>query len=113
MAYLVKNIDQYVDDKRRHDENRDMWRITKFLQCFIPCGGRFLGNYMVILYLITKIIFILNSMLQIYITSVLLGQSFIDLGFNLVKNLLEGQSWTNANSKYFPSKSSTKLLQLN
>ena len=43
-------------------------------------------------------------MLQLYVTGVLLGQSFVELGFNLVRNLLDGQSFTNANSEYFPSK---------
>lgn len=100
---MVKNIDQFVDDKRRYDEARSKSRISRFLGTCFPCFGRFLGNYIVILYIITKLIFILNTILQVYITSVLLGQDFWIFGLNFISSMAKGQGWTIATSQYFPS----------
>jgi hypothetical protein len=47
--------------------------INCFVETCFPCFGRFMGNYIVILYLITKLIYLLNTVLQIYLISVLLG----------------------------------------
>lgn len=103
MDYMVKNIDQFVDDKRRHDESRSKSKIFRcFLTCF-PCFGRFLGNYIVVLYIITKFIFIFNAAAQIYLVGGLLGQDFWSLGYKFVVQLIQGKGWIAATSTYFPS----------
>ena len=104
MSYLVKNIDQYVDDDRRYDTSRVNNRFARFLMTSIPCFGRFMGNYIVILYFIVKVFYILNTCLQVYIVSLVLGKSFLDFGYEAVENLFYGKGWTMENSKYFPSK---------
>lgn len=76
--------------------------------CF-PCCGRFLGNYIVILYLIVKFIYILNTVLQVYFISGLLGKDFWVFGFSFISALMTGQGWAMANSRYFPS----KFIELN
>ena len=104
MSYLVKNIDQFVDDHRRYDDMRPKSKLSKFLKIIFPCFGRFLGNYIVILYFIVKIIYILNTIGQVFVISMLLGNDFWLFGFNFIVNMLKGDSWTSLSSKYFPSK---------
>lgn len=71
--------------------------------CF-PCFGRFMGNYIVILYLIVKFIYVVNTVFQVYLISGLLGKDFWLYGFHFMYNLFQGHGWTISSSKYFPSK---------
>jgi hypothetical protein len=104
MDYIVKNIDQLVDDQRRHDRKKTQpfSKITQFVVKTCPCIGRFEGNYVVVLYLVTKLIYILNAIAQVTLVGGLLGKSFWFFGFEFVRNLINGHGWTVANSKYFP-----------
>ena len=108
---MVKNVDQYVDDMRRHEDKRNNTKLTRCLDCIFPCLGRYLGNYIVILYIIVKIIFIINSILQVFITGELLGQSFILFGYNFIKGIIDGHGWLIPNSEFFPSKFSKNLFK--
>lgn len=104
MDYIVKNIDQLIDDKRRHDKKDvpTFSKLTRFLSKTCPCIGRFEGNYIVVLYIVTKMIYIINAILQLTLVGVFLGKSFWWFGFNFISELLQGHGWTVANSKYFP-----------
>lgn len=107
---MVKNIDQLVDDKRRSDHSSKHAFISVLRKVF-PCYGRFLGNYLVVLYILTKVIYIVNAIIQVHLVGTFLGESFWGFGYNLVREtVLHGGwvvGWTAPNSKYFPS---TKVL---
>lgn len=103
MSYLVKNIDQYVDDNRRYENSRSKNRATRCLMTGLPNVGRFLGNYIVILYFFVKVLYILNTCIQVFIISGLLGKSFWVFGYEFLEKLITGYGWTVTNSKYFPS----------
>lgn len=102
MNYIVKNINQLLDDKRRRDA-KDKPTYFRYLVKCVPCMGRFEGNYVIILYLITKVIYILNNIAQIFLISGFLGHSFLEFGQSFIQNLLDGKGWTVTNSDYFPS----------
>ena len=103
MNYLIINIDQYVDDDRRYEENRSKNKIGRIIQKCMPCCGRFLGDYIVKLYFITKAICILNTCFQIMIVGMLLGDSFWYFGIKLI--ISHNANFANfiTETKYFPS----------
>ncbi len=103
MNYLVKNIDQLVDDKRRRDRRVSKHYFLTFLRKTCPCTGLYMGNYIVCLYIVTKIIYILNTIAQIHFTGSFLGESFWTFGYFLITELITGRGWKIGNSKYFPS----------
>jgi hypothetical protein len=107
MRYLVQNIDQYVDDPRRYENSRQKNPLLRWFLTCIPNAGRFLGNYVVILYFFVKVMYIFNTCLQVFFISGLLGKSFWMFGFDFLYQLFSGHGWTVSSSKYFPS----KLLQ--
>ena len=113
MAYMVKSINQYVDDVRRYENSRKKHPFVRYMQTFIPNFGRYLGNYIVILYFFVKMLYILNTCAQIFIISGLLDKSFWVFGYDFLTKLISGQGWTVTNSKYFPSNQKTKSLELN
>ncbi len=113
MNYLVSNINQYVDDQRRYNDNRP--HVFKRIMYVInPCAGRFLGNYIVILYFLTKFLYIVNTIVQVGFLGIILGKSFVRFGIDFILKLSSGQGWV-VESKYFPSKkfSKTSISQSN
>jgi innexin len=102
ISYMVRNIDQYVDDSRRYDKNRPVNPIINFLGCLIPCAGRYLGNYLVFLYFVIKIVYIVNTVIQMILLSIIFGKSWFEFGFYFVEKIFTGGGWS-IESKYFPS----------
>ncbi len=102
MDYLCRNIDQYVDDPRRYDEHRPINIIKRFLGFAVPCAGRFLGNYIVILYFLVKIVYIFNTLFQMLMLSAIFERNFFEFGFYFLNKLRSGEGWS-FESRYFPS----------
>ena len=101
MEYMVSIIDQYVDDPRRQSNNRvTIWWKKCFL-IFCPSSGRYMGDYLRNLFLVIKILYLLNVIGQIFIPSFLLEQPFWSFGFTVLRSLYEGKRW-NYSSRYFP-----------
>ena len=103
ITYMVSNIDQYVDDSRRYDKNRPVSPIKQCLACIVPCAGTYLGNYLVVLYFMVKLIYIFNTLFQMLILSGIFGKSFYEFGFYFIHRIFTGGGWS-IESKYFPSK---------
>ena len=102
MDYMVTNIDQYVDDERRYDVNRPLNKVKIGLQYMIPCAGRFLGNYVVILYFAVKIVYTINTAIQAAFLSSILGRNFFQFGVEFAQKIFAGHGWI-IESRYFPS----------
>lgn len=100
MEYMIGTIDQYVDDPRRQQANRNvnMFRRTIGLMCFM--FGKFLGNYLVVLYLFVKMLYIVNCLGQLFLISILLGRNYYIYGATIFRDILQGKGY--ADSEYFP-----------
>ena len=61
--------------------------------CCVICGRRF-GNYLVVLYIFTKIIFIINVIGQLFLLNAFLGTNFHFYGIEVIKSLAQGIDWT-------------------
>ncbi|KAI0979669.1 hypothetical protein GJ496_011242 [Pomphorhynchus laevis] len=101
MKYLVATIDQYVDDPRRQTDSRNMSQCTRFVSVINCISGRFLGNYLIILYFFVKLMFALNTVVEFFILGQLLGQKFQMFGIEVIERMLAGKGWDSSN-KYFP-----------
>ena len=61
--------------------------------CCVCCGRRF-GNYLVVLYLFCKIIFIANVIGQLFALNAFLGTDFNFYGIDVLTQLGTGSDWT-------------------
>ncbi len=98
---MLTAVDQYVDDPRRRKETRRSLFIKRLLSgvCFI--SGKFLGNYLMVLYLFTKLTFIANCISQLFVLNLLLGHEFHKFGFELLDKIINGKGW-DTGSRIFP-----------
>ena len=117
MSYMISTVDQYVDDPRRRRKSaaaaaasgtsslltRCSLLVRRVLAgtCFCSSGGKFLGNYLMVLYLFTKLVFIGNCVCQLFVLNVMLGHDFHMFGFELIDKIVNGKGWDSP-SRIFP-----------
>ncbi|CAF4093827.1 unnamed protein product [Rotaria magnacalcarata] len=98
ITYLTRSIDQYVYMRKRKRKRFDF--IRRFLAFILCVPGRHMGSYLLILFFVTKILFIVNSVGQLFLLNIFLGHNFASYGVDLIKKILNGEEL--AESIYFP-----------
>ncbi|KAK2140583.1 hypothetical protein LSH36_1297g00000, partial [Paralvinella palmiformis] len=58
------------------------------------CCGRRHGNYLVVLYILVKILYIGNVIGQLFVLNKFLGTQFNMYGIDVMKSLAQGEDWT-------------------
>jgi innexin len=102
MTYMITALDQYVNDPRRTEKYRAKENIFKrSLSTVCLSQGKYLGTYLVILYVFVKIMFISNCLIQLFLLNVLFDQKFHKFGVDVLWRILNGQSW-GTYSQIFP-----------
>jgi hypothetical protein len=98
MTYLTRSIDQYVYMRKRKRKRFDF--IRRFLAFMLCVPGRRMGSYLLILFFVTKLLFIANSVGQLFLLNIFLGHNFASYGVDLIRKILNGEEL--AESIYFP-----------
>lgn len=112
--YMVDNIDQYLNNKRRLKLRHSISQKVKYyIDSFCFGSGIYLGNYLLTTYIFTKILYIINSCLQFYLMNEFLGKQFHELTAAIFQYLSTGQSMNSMlESVYFPKVSFRKKEKL-
>ena len=100
IKYMIRHLDHYLDYQREYRGGCCVTikhLLAKYL-CLI-CGNRY-GNYLITLYLVTKIIYVINVVAQIFLLDFFLGKGFHMYGFEVIRNLLNEVDWSQ--SERFP-----------
>lgn len=91
LNYVVDTIDEYCNDHRRQVEARKHLNVCQRSLAMSWClTGRYLGNYLVVLYMTTKLMYISISLFQIFVLSILLGSNFAMYGVRVIDRLFRG-----------------------
>ena len=103
MNYLVVNIERYILARaqltKHHLEERFSWP-RRFLQLIFFCSSHHYGNYLVILYFLVKLMWLVNSLAQLFILNAFLGNDYYLFGFEVIEKLFKNQRWTE--NRHFP-----------
>jgi innexin len=86
MEYVIGSLDSYLDDSHL---TKSKSRITSLL-----------SNHLVITYIFTKVLYIINCYFQLFLISVLLGRDFYSYGLNVLTDIINGKGYLD--SVYFP-----------
>ncbi|CAF1417700.1 unnamed protein product [Adineta ricciae] len=102
LDYVISTIDEYCNDHRRQAEARKHLNVLQHKFSISCClSGRYLGNYLVVLYMTTKLLYIGISLFQIFILSILLGSNFAFYGIEVIDRLFRGMNW-DSETRLFP-----------
>ncbi|CAF1059365.1 unnamed protein product [Didymodactylos carnosus] len=111
MNYIIASIDEFIDDPRRGRENRNLSLSKKILAVFCCMYGKFQGNYFMMVYLLTKTLYVINSIGQLSLLNEMLGIRYYKYGLELLQKLIliaknqptqESYRLQSGLSKYFP-----------
>ena len=92
LNYVVDSIDQYCYDHRRQRDARQQMSLFRRIWSTGWClTGKYLGNYLVVLYMTTKLMYISVSLFQIYLLSNMLGSNFAFYGVRVLDRLYRGR----------------------
>ncbi|CAH1783159.1 unnamed protein product [Owenia fusiformis] len=95
LKHIVDYIDNYLTKNR--DKTR-LSRIVKFQRflsqklCCLCCGKR-TGNFMWTLYMLVKVLYIVNVIGQLFILNDFIGSNYHVYGFEVMKDLAKGNDW--------------------
>ncbi|CAH1783160.1 unnamed protein product [Owenia fusiformis] len=95
LKYLVRYIDNYLTKNRDNTRTSKIVRIQRFLSqklCCICCGKR-TGSFMWTLYMLVKVLYIINVIGQLFILNVFIGSNYHVYGFEVMKDLAQGNDW--------------------
>lgn len=124
MEYLTRNIERYIGARRSRYErlygtrnyhkpkhNRSgskiaqcwtkFWSNTKIAlstMCFWT--GKRLGNYLVVLYMFVKTLWLTNAISQLFLLNRFIGNDYHAFGIEIIEMLLTGQEWNEL--RHFP-----------
>jgi len=97
MEYLVRQINRYVTSQKEY-VTRFSFSIKTVISkvCCRMCGRRH-GNYLVVLYLLIKVMYIANSLCQLFLLNSFLGTNYHFYGIEVIRSLIHGKDWTASN----------------
>jgi hypothetical protein len=61
-----------------------------------------LGNYLVILFMVSKVFYIANAIMQLFVLGEILAISYSNYGVDMMSNLITNNDWTEAKHVAFP-----------
>jgi hypothetical protein len=101
VQYMTKMMDRYLQchnlPSADHTSNCCRSCLSK------TCCGRRRGNYLIILYLIVKLLYLANSVGQLFLMNVFLGMSFHSLGFDVIQGAVDiKKDWPAISAARFP-----------
>ena len=98
--YVVNRMDRYLVHQREFRRGC-LKDIKKFLAkyCFF-IGGKRHGNYLMFTYLIVKLLYLGNSVGQLFLLDIFLGVDYSGYGIHIIGSFIRGEDWTA--SKRFP-----------
>jgi innexin len=103
MSYLIVNIERYISARAhmtaRHAEKR-LSCLRRFCHHVLFCCKHHYGNYLVIIYFLVKLMWLVNSLAQLFLLNAFLGNEYYLFGFEVIEKLLKNQRWTE--NRHFP-----------
>jgi len=103
MNYLIINIERYITARaqltRRYLEKHYSY-LRRFCQLLFFCSNRHHGNYLVIIYFLVKLMWLVNTLAQLFLLNAFLGNDYYLFGFEVIEKLFKNQRWTE--NRHFP-----------
>lgn len=94
LRYMTKQMDRYLSNQRDYRTGCTVSLKHCFSRTCCACCGRRRGNYLVVLYLLVKVLYIGNVIGQLFALNFFLGTDFHLYGIEVMKALARGEDWT-------------------
>ena len=99
IQFMVKHFDQTLGCQRDHKKHCCGYVVNFIGRFVIMCGKRH-GNYILVLYLFCKFLYLLNVVGQLFLLNAFLGTNYHVYGYDILKKIANDEEW--AASEVFP-----------
>lgn len=97
LKYMTQQMDRYLSSQKEYRTGCTVsLKHCLSRTCCMVCGRRY-GNYLVVLYIFVKLIFIANVVGQLFALNAFLGHEYNMYGIDVMKSLASGEDWTASN----------------
>ena len=96
IGFISRSMDRYLRMTRRYKDEENCMKVCKYhfsMNFCLVCGSRRFGNYLVVLYLITKALYAANAVGQLFLLNSFLGTKGRMYGYEIMNSLLKGEDW--------------------
>jgi len=94
LRFMTKQMDRYLSSQTDFQTGCTVRLKHCMSRSCCMCCGRRRGNYLVVLYLLVKILYIGNVIGQLFALNKFLGTEFHMYGIDVMKALAQGEDWT-------------------
>jgi len=100
VRYIVNHVDRYLISQRDFSSGC-MSRVRHFIaKFFCLFGGREYGNYLITSYVVVKVVYAANAVIQILVIAAFVGHEYRLYGLHLIERLIRHVDWTRL--EHFP-----------
>ena len=96
LRYMTKNLDRYLGSTREYRRGCCVNCRHFMSRNFCMFCGRRYGNYIVSLYIVVKLLYLGNTVLQLYLLDLFLGSDYHLYGFQVAKSIVTGHNITSS-----------------
>ncbi|ESO01145.1 hypothetical protein HELRODRAFT_82276 [Helobdella robusta] len=91
IKYMIRHLDHYLDYQREY-QGGCCGGLRRFMarKMFLICGNR-QGNYLLTLYLISKVMYLANLVCQLFILNLFLGTNYHLYGVEVIRDIVLGK----------------------
>jgi len=101
LRLLVKHIDRFLGTRQEREVHGcGVFCVLRVLSC-ATCGRR-LGSYLLVLFIVSKLLYILNVIGQLFLLNVILNTKYSTFGVNMISDLAGQRDWTEDSYVAFP-----------
>jgi hypothetical protein len=94
IKYMTKQMDRYLKSQKEYKTGCTLSLKHCLSRTCCMCCGRRHGNYLSVLYLFCKILFIANVIGQLFALNAFLGHDFNMYGIDVIRAVANGEDWT-------------------
>ena len=95
IQFITRSMDRYLRGTKRYKDETCMTICKHHMSknfCIV-CGSRRFGNYLVSLYMVTKIFYTTNVIGQLFLLNSFLGTSYHMYGYEVISSVFRGEDW--------------------
>lgn len=94
LEQMTTQMDRYLTSRKMYNRQANI-SITYFIsKVLCPCSSRERGNFLVILYILVKLLYLANTLGQLFVMDLFMNHQFSFYGIYVMSQVAQGEPWT-------------------
>ncbi|OAF70141.1 hypothetical protein A3Q56_02040 [Intoshia linei] len=94
LDFVTNQLDRYLREIPNQPRSNFTISLKSLTRIFDSCFGKRHGNYLITIYLMTKLLYLGNLIVQLFLLERFLGSDFLSYGIDVLWSMYESTEWT-------------------